>query len=406
MSERRPLPTLLVAAALALGAAISLGLTRFSYALLLPAMRADLGWSYLTAGMMNTVNAAGYLVGALLTPLWLRRGDARTVFLAGCAATATSLLAHGLVTSDSALYLVRFVAGVSNALVFIAGGLLAARLATAATTATTRVSGSSSGLVLGVYYGGTGLGIVVSALVVPPSLGRVVAHPWQGAWLAFGALAFVATGLAALATTALREAAPTTPSTAPGDQRSAFAWQPLAAALLAYLLFGLGYIGYMTFVISLLREEQVSEGTATAFFALLGLAVMASPWIWAAVLQRFRGGGALALLCGLVALATLAPVLSAQLPIVFASGLLFGAVLLAVVASTTALVRHNLAPSGWAAGIGAFTIVFAAGQIVGPSLVGLITDRFGGLRAGFALSAAVLAIGALVATRQKPLGGA
>jgi hypothetical protein len=37
--------------------------------------------------------------------------------------------------------------------------------------------------------------------------------------------------------------------------------------------------------------------------------------------------------------------------------------------------------------------------------VGLITDRFGGLRAGFALSAALLALGALVATRQKPLAG-
>jgi predicted MFS family arabinose efflux permease len=399
MSERRPLPTLLVAAALALGAAISLGLTRFSYALLLPAMRADLGWSYLTAGMMNTVNAAGYLVGAMLTPLWLRRGDARTVFLAGCAATAASLLGHGLVIGDGSLYLVRLVAGVSNALVFVAGGLLAARLATAATPATARASGS--GLVLGVYYGGTGLGIVASALVVPLSLVRAVAHAWQDAWLAFAALAFVATGLAALATASLRQAAPV----ASGGQRQSFAWRPLAPALLAYLLFGVGYIGYMTFVISLLREEQVAEGTATAFFALLGLAVMASPWIWAGVLQRFRGGGALALLCGLVAVATLAPVLSAQLPIVIASGLLFGGVLLAVVASTTALVRHNLAPSGWAAGIGAFTIVFAAGQIVGPSLVGLITDRFGGLRAGFALSAALLALGALVATRQKPLAG-
>jgi predicted MFS family arabinose efflux permease len=399
MSERRPLPTLLVAAALALGAAISLGLTRFSYALLLPAMRADLGWSYLTAGMMNTVNAAGYLVGAMLTPLWLRRGDARTVFLAGCAATAASLLGHGLVIGDGSLYLVRLVAGVSNALVFVAGGLLAARLATAATPATARASGS--GLVLGVYYGGTGLGIVASALVVPLSLVRAVAHAWQDAWLAFAALAFVATGLAALATASLRQAAPV----ASGGQRQSFAWRPLAPALLAYLLFGVGYIGYMTFVISLLREEHVAEGTATAFFALLGLAVMASPWIWAGVLQRFRGGGALALLCGLVAVATLAPVLSAQLPIVIASGLLFGGVLLAVVASTTALVRHNLEPSGWAAGIGAFTIVFAAGQIVGPSLVGLITDRFGGLRAGFALSAALLALGALVATRQKPLAG-
>ena len=52
------------ALALSLGAAVSLGLARFSYALLLPPMRADLGWSYFTAGAMNTVNAAGYLAGA------------------------------------------------------------------------------------------------------------------------------------------------------------------------------------------------------------------------------------------------------------------------------------------------------------------------------------------------------
>ena len=44
MSEgRAPLPTLVVAAALALGTAVSLGLARFSYAMFLPPMRADLG---------------------------------------------------------------------------------------------------------------------------------------------------------------------------------------------------------------------------------------------------------------------------------------------------------------------------------------------------------------------------
>ena len=53
------------AACLGLGTAISLGLARFAYALLLPAMRADLGWSYLVAGAMNTVNAAGYLAGVM-----------------------------------------------------------------------------------------------------------------------------------------------------------------------------------------------------------------------------------------------------------------------------------------------------------------------------------------------------
>ena len=60
-------------------------------------------------------------------------------------------------------------------------------------------------------------------------------------------------------------------------------------------------------------------------------------------------------------------------------------------------------PSLWAAGIGAFTTLFAAGQIVGPALVGFVADRAGGLRAGLACSAAVLGLGAIAAWRQKPL---
>lgn len=65
-----PLPALWLAVALSMGAAVSLGITRFAYALLLPPMRADLGWTYTLAGAMNTVNALGYLLGALVTP-WL-----------------------------------------------------------------------------------------------------------------------------------------------------------------------------------------------------------------------------------------------------------------------------------------------------------------------------------------------
>jgi hypothetical protein len=66
-------------------------------------------------------------------------------------------------------------------------------------------------------------------------------------------------------------------------------------------------------------------------------------------------------------------------------------------------VRHNLPPTAWPAGIAAFTTVFAAGQIVGPSLVGWVADGPGGLARGFVLSAALLAAGALLALGQRPL---
>jgi predicted MFS family arabinose efflux permease len=380
--------SLWTAAALALGAAVSLGLARFAYALVLPPMRADLGWSYTTAGAMNTLNAAGYLAGALALPPALARLDARTLFLGGCLGTVLMLALHGLVAGDATLYLLRFLSGVTSAATFATGGLLAAR-----------VAGTRPGRVLGIYYGGTGAGVVVSALLVPPLAGREVPHAWQSAWWALAAAALVSTAVAAAATRSLA-AAPAAP-----HQRVPARWSTFAFGLAGYFAFGIGYIGYMTFIVTLLREQQVPAAQVTAFYVLLGLAVVASSWLWAGLLQRYRGGGPLALLNGLLAAATLLPVWSTHPVAVFASGALFGAVFLSVVASTTAFVRHNLPPDAWACGITAFTIVFAAGQIVGPTLTGWIADGAGGLLRGLAWSAAALAAGSALAVLQRPLRG-
>jgi len=378
--------------ALALASAVSLGLARFSYALLLPAMRADLGWSYFTAGLMNTVNAAGYLVGALLLPWLLRRFDARRVLIAGGASAALLLALHGAVRSDSALLLLRGATGMASAASFVAGGLLAARLAATAP--------GRAGLVLGVYYGGTGLGIVAASWLVPPLL-MLSPASWAWAWLALGTLSMLAT-----AWTAVRTRSLSAPPVA-GAPHAPIVLQAYAWALAGYLMFGLGYIGYMTFIVTLLREQGLSAPVIVAFYSVLGLGVMASSWLWAGLLQRQRGGVPMALLNGLLALATLLPVLSAHPAVVFVSGALFGSVFLSVVASTTALIRHNAAPAAWSAGITAFTIVFAAGQIIGPGLVGLIADGSGGgggLARGLAWSAAALALGSVLAWRQRPLG--
>jgi predicted MFS family arabinose efflux permease len=269
---------------------------------------------------------------------------------------------------------------------------MAARLASHA-------AAHAAGLVLGIYYGGIGVGITVSALLVPGLSARAVPHAWQAAWIALGAAALLATAISGLATRGLD------PRTGASTLRVSFAWRRFACGLVGYFLFGLGYIGYMTFVVTLLREQHLADGLITLFYALLGLAGIASSWLWAGLLQRERGGGAMRLLCALTAVATVLPVLSAHPVAVFASGLLFGAVFLSVVASTTALIRHNAPPAAWPAGISAFTIMFAAGQIVGPALVGWVADGAGGLRGGLACSAGVLLLGALVAWGQRPVQG-
>ncbi len=388
MTDSPPLQRtpLLLAFALALAAAVSLGLARFSYALLLPPMRAELHWSYFTAGAMNTANAAGYLAGALMAPRWFARHDALRVLVAGGLATAAILVAHAFAPSDAVLYALRTVAGFASAATFVGGGLLAARLSARA---------PHPGLVVGLYYGGTGLGILGATALVPPL-------PWREAWIALGAVSLACTLVTGGVTRASRALLRTAPD-APATGRVHAPWSPMAMLLLGYLLFGFGYIGYMTFIVTLLHEQGIAPGWVAAFYGLLGAGVVASSWLWAGLLQRFRGGQALASLCAILAVATLLPVVSGQPVVVALSCALFGCTFLSVVASTTAFVRHNLPPAAWAAGIGAFTIVFALGQILGPSLSGRLADGPGGLARGFVCSAIVLALGAACGSRQRPL---
>lgn len=418
-----PRLVLRLALGLALTSAVSLGLARFSYALILPPMRADLGWSYFLSGAMNTVNAAGYLAGALMCHGWLARFEARRVLSAGGAAAALSLLAHGLWVPDGAaatalaagwhgawLGLVRFVGGVASAAMFIAGGVLAARLASRAGGPAGR---PRSGLVLGIYYGGTGMGIVLSALLVPWVSQWATGHAWRWAWVGLGLLA----ALAQWATSRLLDTAASaellvpamatppphvTAKGAPPHPRG-FPWRRFGPSLAGYFCFGLGYIGYMTFVVTLLREQRLPAGLVTLFFSLLGVGVMASSGLWAGLLQRYRGGRPMAQLNALLAVAAALPVLSGHPLAVLVSGALFGSVFLSVVASTTALVRHNLPEAAWTPGIAAYTVVFAIGQIMGPGLVGWVADGTGGLLRGFTVGAATLALGAALAARQRPL---
>jgi len=382
-----------LALAISLGAAVSLGITRFAYGLLLPAMRTDLGWSYALAGAMNTANALGYFLGALVTPWLLRRLDGAGVLLLGTWLASLFMGLTGFFTDAAPLLLQRLLAGVASALLFIAGGLLAARLGSQLP--------SRNGLLLGVYYGGTGLGIVLSALLVPPLLDAAaqVPHGWAWAWWVLALACALASALLAWPARVLRQLQAPTASAV--DAAAVFRWRDFAPGLAGYAMFGVGYIGYMTFVVALLREQGVAAGRITVFYALLGAAVVASSRIWAGLLDRYRGGQPQALLNGLLGLAIFIPVVTGYFPMLMVSGLMFGGIFLSVVASTTALVRHNLPPSQWAAGISAFTIVFALGQIVGPSVVGWIADGPGGLTRGLAFSAGALWLGALIALRQR-----
>jgi predicted MFS family arabinose efflux permease len=76
-----------VAFLLSFGPAVSNSFARFAYALVLPAMRTDLSLDWSQAGGLNTANAAGYLIGALVVRAVVGRIGNRRLFAIGMVLT-------------------------------------------------------------------------------------------------------------------------------------------------------------------------------------------------------------------------------------------------------------------------------------------------------------------------------
>lgn len=392
----------LTALSLALGSAIALGLARFSYGLLLPVMREDLDWSYLVAGTMNTANALGYFIGALSSPAMMRRMSVHHFFISSAIITGVFLFLSGCTDQTSLLFIYRVIAGIASAWIFVAGGVLISQLGT--------IHANKSGLMLGIFYAGPGLGIVLSSVILPifNDWGVKISwdHSWQLSWYALGILCLIFTLILVKPISSI----PAIPPKPSGDSGTPL--KSYIPALMGYFMFGVGYIGYMTFVVALLKQLGLSNSTLNIFYAILGFSVMASSRLWAQMLDHFKGGQSLAILNTLLGIASLIPALIAiyDIPLsnlillsIFGSGVLFGAVFLSAVASTTAFVKHNMPSSDWVGGITAFTSIFAAGQIIGPTIAGWISDGQGGLARGLLFSGLALLLGGLIATRQKPL---
>ena len=154
-------------------------------------MRADLGWTYVEAGALNTANGAGYIVGALVAAWTANRWGTARAFLAGFSVNVLVLLLTAATTSFSVLIGLRTVGGISTALTFILGDGLAAAICPMQNL-------RRRGTLVGLY----------AARDVPEPIGG---------------------SMAVLKVHELRQLAPT---------------------FVGYGLFGAGYVGYVTFIIA------------------------------------------------------------------------------------------------------------------------------------------------------------
>jgi predicted MFS family arabinose efflux permease len=373
---------------LSLAPTVGLGIGRFAYSLVLPDMRDALGWSYSAAGFMNTVNAAGYLAGALVASRLIKRFGLAATVRCGTLACVASLALCALSGNFAILSFARLLVGFAAATVFIAGAALAATIA--------QSHPERANFLLSLFYAGPGLGILSSGLIAPFVLQGFGPGSWWIVWWAMTLLSIVMTiPLLLTGFDANSDIADRSPAQ--------FAIRPVAIYLAGYFLFGAGYIAYMTFMIAYIRDAGGGAAAQSAFWCLIGLSAFVTPWLWRRVLARDSGGISTAIILGVNAIGAALPLFGHSSALLAASALVFGVSFFAVVGSTTAFVRFNYPPAAWPSAIAAMTIAFGIGQTLGPSATGAITDAMGSLSYALNAGAAMLAAGAIASAFQKKL---
>lgn len=391
-----PWPQLRLVVALSAGPVLAQGLSRFAYALLLPTMRSDLHWSFATAGAMNTANALGYLLGSLAATFLMRAIGVRSCFRHGSLAIIVSLALTATTDDTVLLLLLRTVNGTLSAIVFVAGAAIVAHLG----SQTSR----SGTLLIAVYLGGVGTGIFLSGVVVPMLLAAFPDQDvaWRVGWLALAAIGVLMIPILWNAVEAARVVVP-------GDVDNRSPQFPVLRLLpftISYCVFGVGYIGYMTFIVVLLREEFDAQPlTITAFWMLLGAMGIIGTLAWSPVVARLSPGLGAAILTLVTALSVGLPLVLPILISTFVSGALFGGTFLAVITAITAGVQRIVQPEYWTQALGVLTIGFAVGQCAGPLVAGLASDAGPGVIAGLGLSAGVLLVAAVAGIAQRSMPG-
>jgi len=379
-----------------------LGLARFSFGVLLPAMSDALGLSYTQRGSLGTGYFIGYLVTVLAAPKAAARLGYRVTIFLGLVLVAVTMGLLGLAGNFGAALVLYTITGVGS------GAANIPLMALISFWFAPSVRGLATGLVIG----GNGLGIVFSGLLVPVVAEAGGAFGWRLSWIM---LAGVSALVAVLAGALLRDEPaakglamiggqgrrPTPP--AEGTGFSGREKRTLGHLGLIYFLFGATYMVYGTFVVTTMVDELgYDAATAGRFWAVVGFFGMFSGALFGKLsdaLSRRAG------LMGAYAMQTVAYALAGLGGgglFLHVSVLLYGLSVFSVPTIMAATVADRLGPRRAAMGFAVVTLFFAAGQVLGPAGAGRLADATGGFSAGYLVTAAMTATAAALSLFVTP----
>jgi predicted MFS family arabinose efflux permease len=369
---------------------VGIGLARFAYTPLLPALIGQHWFLPAAADYLGAANLGGYLVGALIARALAQRIGARSALRLMMALATASLFACALRLGFPWFFAWRLLSGV-------AGGVL---MVLTAPTVLPHVPPARRGIAAGAIFTGVGLGIAASGTLVPLLMREGLVATWLG--LGVSALALTALawgGWPVAAATATPAAA--TPA-APARGRAV-----LKALYVEYALNAVGLVPHMVFLVDFVARG-LGRGLAEGSFCwiLFGAGAVAGPIVFGHLADRIGFARMLRWGVAIEAALVVLPAVATGRAALFLSSVVVGAFVPGIVTLTLGR-AHELLPRDPAGRVVAWrrcTIAFAIGQAIAAYGFSYLYQRSGGdFVPLFALGAAalILAVGIDVAVARR-----
>lgn len=357
----------------------AMGIGRFVYTPILPGMMDGLGLSASDAGLLASANYLGYLVGAIAAAGGWAQGRERPLVLAGLALNAVFAAMMGLTTVLDAFLAIRFAAGVVSAFVMVFQ----------TTTVFARLAAAGRSELQAIHFAGVGLGIAISGLMT--GFLHMVDASWQQGWFWAGAIS----ALGFLLVLILSEPRGSRVSD-PGREPPLPKDRGLYAVILAYGLFGFGYIVTATFLVAIVRQGEADRLFESVVWMATGLAGIPALWLWSKLARRTGLVLAFVFASLVEGVGVLASVMLGSTSGPLLGGILLGFTFIPITAIGLQIGRR-MALRAPRRAFALMTAAFGIGQILGPIVAGYTADVTGSFVAGsVAATVALLLSSALI----------
>ncbi len=375
-------------ALVAVGAAVAQAFGRFTYGVLLPAVRDDLAISNTVAGSLGTINVGAYLLGTVAVASATSRYRLLDVMRLGFVASTTGLVLAAVAPTAWVLGLALFLTGLGGASIWIPAPVIAADA----------LAPERKGLAVALMGSGIGLGIVFSGQLSSLVRSRLGDDSWRTVYVVEASIAVVVL-VATLAFIGHSQHRPRSQRVGIGGfgvLRRMPGWLPLT---LAYTSFGFMYLLVIAFLTTRLEDDSGWSGTrASLAFTLLGLAVVFGGPVFIGAARRTGARPALAvafLLWSVLAVAVLPGWVGLGMVSSIGLGLVFGG----IPGMITLYVVENTSLDDFGPSFAAATLAFGVAQMLSPQIGGLVADLAGSFTGVFVLSSAFALTGTAAALR-------